>query len=417
MEAITEFHPSPAYHHYLEISVKMLFALLRELGVFISICLVLVAFGITRRFLSIKLGVRVKPDARKAILVTGATSGIGLTVAKHFYKLGFSVIGGYFNDQEAGYEELRRCCDVEEASGSVGDTKAKMLLVKMDVRSEESISSSAEQVRKFLESNGCELYCLVNNAGTSKDGPFEWCCRESINDLVDTNLKGIMMVTREFIMDIISNRGRVVNVGSGVFLTPMPSISVYGGCKSAVSYFSASLNDDIKNYGASSVCLLPGNLIPNSNIIYPRIRCLQESLKKLSDKERALYQKSISVYQNLLHNSLRNKLKLSGDDPNRVGSLYNIEVPEFPDRARKRTKNGKGFLQRLLRQLDGSTDSSLEHSGILMSFEDAVCLVEPPQSLFAGNFVYSYITGPSIEYWPRVMYGILTRISLNSLRK
>lgn len=388
------------------------------LVIFIFSWLTFACIGITWRFLKIKCGSRVKPDGKRAILITGATSGIGLAIAKHFYKLGFTVIAAYYNDQEPGYNELLELGKLPYTSVSKRiSSKPKMFLVRMDVRSKESIADSSKRVHELLDAQDIKLYCLINNAGISKDGPFEWCCRESIDDILDTNLRGVMLVTREYISDIITNRGRVVNVSSGVFLTPIVTLSTYGSCKSAVAYFSASIDQDIRLYGASSVCVMPGNFISNSNIMYPRIKCLQESMKKLSDNEKNLYQKSLKFHSKLLDRQLKNKLAMSGDDPNHVATFYKLDVPEL-SKSKRRPSYIRGLLRWLARQVDGSVARKipLESSGLTVGFEDAVCLKHPPQTLFAGNYVYSFITGPSIDYWPRALYGVLTWLALRMVK-
>lgn len=391
-------------------------------GILIYQCII--CFCLFIRFLRVKFGSRIEPDRRKAILITGATAGIGLALTKHFYKLGFSVIACYFNDQEPGYIELiefgnkpyesvakiRRKKKTKQGSSVQAP---RLFLVRMDVRSGESIANSAQEIQALLANNDIELHCLINNAGISRDGPFEWCVRDSLKDVIDTNLTGVMMVTREFILNLITNKGRVVNVSSGVFLTPGPSISAYGSTKSAIAYFSASLNRDIARYGASSVCVMPGNFITTSSIIYPRIRCFQESERKLSDREKSVYRKSIEEYGIVMYNFLREKLENSGDNPTQVASMFKFDLPDFTPLKDHRPGCFASLIKRCFKLLDGSVAAgkTLEQSGILEGYENAVCLKKPSQAIYAGSSLYTYFTGPYMEYMPRVAYDLMTRMS------
>lgn len=346
-------------------------------------------------------------------MITGATAGIGLALSKHFYKLGFSVIAGYYNDQEPGYTELLEHANkpYESICKKKGENlrKPELFLVRMDVRSIESIADSRREIDALLEKHDIELYCLINNAGISVDGPFEWCARKSIKDLIDTNVTGVMMVTREFVLNIILNKGRIINVSSGVFITPGPGISVYGGSKSAIAYFSASLQRDIDKYGASSVCVLPGNFISTSSIIYPRIKTTQESERQLLDKERSVYKKSIEEYKRLMYRLLQIKFETSDDDPNQIASFYKIDLPDFTT-IKKKSNCFIRFVQWFVSLLDGSVSpgKTLENSGILEGYEAAVCLEQAPETIFAGDSFYTNYSGPFLEYLPRVAYGLLT---------
>lgn len=400
-------------NQYLKSTASFLYIVFWYIGLFVLTNLCIILLLLTWRLLKVKFGRRIKPDRRKAIMITGATAGIGLALTKHFYKLGFSVIAGYFNDQEPGYIELLEYGSkpYESICKKKGRNiqAPRLFLVRMDVRSIESISNSAQEIHTLLDKNDIELHFLINNAGVSRDGPFEWCSRQSIKDLIDTNLTGTMMVTREFILNIVLNKGRIINVSSGVYVTPGPTISVYGSSKSAIAYFTGSLNRDLERYGASSVAVMPGNFIATSSIIYPRVRCLQESEKTLSEKERSVYRKSIEEYTATTHRYLRKKLEESGDDPDQVSKIFKIDIPDFTN-----LEKNSGCLDKLIRwlvrQLDGSvsTGQTLENSGILDGYETAVCLKNPPRNIYAGSPYYTNFSGPSLEYLPRVASDLLT---------
>lgn len=424
--------------------------------VIIGICLIF-------RLLRVTLGSRVKPDGSKAILVTGATSGIGLVISKYFFHLGFTVICGYFNDQEPGYAELlelgiKSCASspgsllsdhnnqialhlaAQQSDGGEsgaqktnkhqkarrkGQHKARLFLVRMDVRSRESIEKSSQEIDSILDQYNLELFCLINNAGVARDGFFQWSSRESIQDVIETNLTGVMMVTRQFLYRIIKSRGRVINVASGMYMFPAPTISVYGASKAAVAYFSDSLDTDLSGHGASCRCVVPGNFITSSNILFPRLRALQECIAKLTPEEKELYKDNLELYTKMMDRLVRKRFSL-GDhlDPVQVSSVYRVCLPDDvmsgQVKLESRTDHGSSMLTRLIgwffQKLDGGANAaSLEASGLIQGYDYAVRLRSCPRRLYPGNRFYSHISGPIMDYLPKVVCDLTAKLLIMSL--
>lgn len=427
-------------------SSAYLLSVIITVHVIIGICLFV-------RFLRVTLGSRIKPDGKKAILITGATSGIGLVISKYFFKLGFTVIGGYFNDQEPGYAELLELSiksspssssssspspystgehdsiEIQDPSSS-GEQKraldgAHLFLVRMDVRSRESIEKSSQEIESILGQYGIELFSLINNAGVARDAYFQWSSRESIRDVIETNLTGVMMVTRQFLAPIIKSGGRVVNVASGLYMFPAQSISVYGASKSAVAYFSDALDADLADYGASCRCVVPGNFITTSNILFPRLRTLQECIAQLTPEEKVLYRKSIELYTKTIDNLVRKRFSLADElDPVQVSAVYRVRLPDdvMSGRAAARgRKSGGSIRQRLtgwfFQKLDGGASAaSLEASGLIQGYDYAVRLKSCPRRLFPGNKFYSHFSGPIIEFIPRVICDFIAKLLMISIK-
>lgn len=431
---------------------------------------IIVAICLFFRLLRVTLGRRIKPDGKKAILITGATSGIGLVISKYFFHLGFTVIGAYYNDQEPGYAELlelsikasssssssllptdqhhqvtlgtsqkaaatmgsqNRSPDDQQQQSKTGHhrNKARLFLVRMDVRSRESIEKSSQEVDSILDQYGIELYSLINNAGIARDVLFHWASRESIRDVIETNLTGVMMVSRQFMYRIIKSKGRIVNITSGLYMFPSQGISQYGSSKCAVAYFSDALDADISEYGASSRCVVPGNFIAVSNIMFPRLRTLQECIAQLTPEEKELYRESIESFTKIMDNLVRKRFSLSDNlDPVQVSSIYKVRLPDdvmsgqvSSSNKRKRDTGSVSLFERLvggiLQRLDGGANvESLETSGLIQGYDYAVRLENCPRRLYAGNRFYSHYTGPLIDYSPRVVLDFIAKYVMVGLK-
>jgi len=393
---------------FRQIMSILLYAFLTYLGI--------IQLYIIVRFLSIKFGHKFQPEARKAVLITGGTSGIGFLVAKHLHKLGYTIIVGYFNDREPGYAPLLELSQQPNNALNNGAShqRQRVFLVRMDVRSQESIENSYKEVNTLLDKHCLRLYCLINNAGISSSCPFEWLSPKSIRDVVETNLLGTMMVTRRFIFKIIENKGRIINVSSVINQFPTTKLSVYGTTKCAVAYYSDALHEDIKVYGASCHCVVPGDFTVASNIIFSVWRAIQDSESNLSEAERRLYAKSIEQSKLDCYRFIRMHLEVSGQKKSQVEEIYKISLPNLesvdPEKA--------SWLRRLARWYVGLTSGkSLEESGIIDAYEQAVCLVNPPRRIYAGNRTYTYHMGPFSELLPRSVstwFGKVVAIALQA---
>ena len=175
------------------------------------------------------------------ILVTGASSGIGLSAAIALKKEGYLVVGG-----------VRK------------ETDAKMLAneynlraVILDVTKEVEIESAKQKVLELSEETGKKFIALVNNAGVSRDLPVELQPKETIRFVYGVNVFGLMDVTREFLPLLRWNKGRVINIGSVAGLTAVAGGSTYHGTKHAVEAFSDCLRRELYPHGVSVALVEP----------------------------------------------------------------------------------------------------------------------------------------------------------------
>lgn len=177
----------------------------------------------------------------KTIVITGASSGIGLATAKYFAQQGWNVAA-----------TMRTPEKVTELGG-LGNVK----LYKLDVTDTCSISSARDSILNDFE----KVDVVLNNAGYGLAGPFEAASPEQIRRQFNTNVFGLMEVTRAFLPHFRTNKaGLFLNVSSIGGLITFPLISLYHSTKWAVEGFSESLRYELGELGIGVKLIEPGGV-------------------------------------------------------------------------------------------------------------------------------------------------------------
>ena len=175
----------------------------------------------------------------KIVLVTGASRGIGLEVAKLFSKEGYKVIGTSRGDFNLG--------------DHIGDSSA--ISVQLDLMSKESINDLFE----LLKSKDILPSVLINNAGITKDQLFLRMKDKDWDEVIETNLNGLFRVTKAFIKPMVKNKfGRVINISSVAGLMGNSGQVNYSSSKSAMVGFSRSLAKELGSRNITSNVVAPG---------------------------------------------------------------------------------------------------------------------------------------------------------------
>ena len=175
----------------------------------------------------------------KIVLVTGASRGIGLEVAKLFSKEGYKVIGTSRGDFNLG--------------DLIGDSSA--ISVQLDLMSKESINDLFE----VLKTKDILPSVLINNAGITKDQLFLRMKDKDWDEVIETNLNGLFRVTKAFIKPMVKNKfGRVINISSVAGLMGNSGQVNYSSSKSAMVGFSRSLAKELGSRNITSNVVAPG---------------------------------------------------------------------------------------------------------------------------------------------------------------
>ena len=190
----------------------------------------------------------------KIVLITGATSGIGLGCARKFAENGDTVILTGRNEQRLA--EIRQEL---EAKGR------EVLTLAFDVRD----SQQAQQCINDLPEEWQEIDVLVNNAGLAIGLEPEY--EGDLDDwstMIDTNIKGLLTMTRLVVPGMVErNRGHIINIGSVAGDAAYAGGNVYCATKAAVKALSDGLRIDVANTAIRVTNLKPGLVETNfSNI-------------------------------------------------------------------------------------------------------------------------------------------------------
>jgi len=176
----------------------------------------------------------------RTILITGATSGFGKAAARKFATGGWRVIG-----------TGRRGDRLRELAEEIGDT---FLPLEIDMRDREAVESLAK-----LSPPWSDIDLLLNNAGLAPpvaDLPAgDW---ERIEQVIDTNITGLVALTRALQPKLIERKGQIINVSSVAATYPYKGGAVYAGTKAFVRQFSLDLRCDLAGTGVRVTSVEPG---------------------------------------------------------------------------------------------------------------------------------------------------------------
>ena len=177
------------------------------------------------------------------VLITGASSGFGAEIARRFARAGHRIVA-------AG----RRVDRLEALRAELGD--AQVLVMPLDVRDGDAVA----QAIAGLPPDFASVDLLVNNAGLALGlEPAHEASLDDWNRMVDTNIKGLMTVTRAVLPGMVArNRGHVVNIGSTAASWPYAGANVYGASKAFVHQFSLNLRADLAGTRVRVTVVEPG---------------------------------------------------------------------------------------------------------------------------------------------------------------
>ena len=180
-----------------------------------------------------------EPSAPKAVLVTGASTGIGRKVTEKL------AADGYFV-----YAAARKDDDLK-ALGAIKNVQA----VRLDVTKPEDIAAAV----KTISQGGRGLYGLVNNAGIGTYGTFAEMKPEEFDLVMAVNVYGPYRMTKAFEPLIVAEKGRITNIGSISGILASPSFGAYEMSKHAIEAFTDSLAQQLAELGVTVSVVEPGN--------------------------------------------------------------------------------------------------------------------------------------------------------------
>lgn len=179
------------------------------------------------------------------VIITGASSGIGRSLAFEFAKNNYSLI--LISRRMKVLENLK-----EELSNKY---KCSILIYNLDLRSQSEI----KEFCSGLKNENIKVDILINNAGIGYCGEFLDISIEKNIDIVETNITGLIYLTHNIAKVMKENKqGTILNVASTGAYEPGPLINVYYASKAFVLSFSQALYEELKAYNVFVCVLCPG---------------------------------------------------------------------------------------------------------------------------------------------------------------
>jgi len=163
----------------------------------------------------------------KVAVVTGASKGIGASIAKHLAAEGASVVVNYASSK-AGADKV-----VSEITAQGG----KAVAVQGDVAKKSDIEHLFAETKKSYG----HVDVLVNNAGVYEFAPIEQVTEEHFHKQFNVNVLGLLLTTQEALKHFPSSGGSIINISSVAGIHPVPAASVYSATKAAVDAVTKSL--------------------------------------------------------------------------------------------------------------------------------------------------------------------------------
>lgn len=175
------------------------------------------------------------------ILITGASSGFGRAMARRFAQDGAKLVLA-----------ARRGEKLRALAAEVGGAH----IIELDVRDRAAIHAALAG----LPAGFAQLDLLINNAGLALGlEPAQRASADDWEQMVDTNIKGLMHITREVLPGMVARqRGHIINMGSIAGEWPYPGGNVYGATKAFVRQFSLNLRADLLGSGVRVTDVEPG---------------------------------------------------------------------------------------------------------------------------------------------------------------
>lgn len=186
----------------------------------------------------------------KRVLITGASSGIGLSLAKIFARVGYSLI--LVSRDKTKLHEVMKELQKE--------TKEKIFVIAKDL----SLPDSAQKIFDEVEKLGISINVLVNNAGWGDYGPFAESNRAKQLNMIDLNIRALTELTHVFLPNLqAQKKAYILNVASIAAFTPGPFMSVYFASKAYVLSFGEALAEELRGTNVSVTTLCPGPTATN----------------------------------------------------------------------------------------------------------------------------------------------------------
>ena len=184
-------------------------------------------------------------EEKKVVVVTGASRGIGKEIALKYAENGYNVAINYVSDKT----------NVEELEKEFKEKGAEALIVKADVSKSEQVQ---EFIKAVIEKYG-KIDVLVNNAGITRDMLLMRMKEEDFDKVIEINLKGTFLVTKEVVPYMMKKRdGKIISLSSVVGVSGNAGQCNYSASKAGIIGFTKSIAKELASRNIRANAVAPG---------------------------------------------------------------------------------------------------------------------------------------------------------------
>jgi len=195
-----------------------------------------------------------KKEDNTFAVVTGASMGIGLSIARKLAARGYNLILSSLPDQ--GLPDL--CHEIET------EYKNRAFAFECDLTSEKG----PESLFEFVQNKGLNVSILVNNAGIGYEGPVEGYTRNQIDHMLMLNVRAVTQLTVLFTSELKTHgRSYILNISSFGAYTPTAYKSIYLATKSYIFYFTRALESEFTGTSVRTCVAVPSAVRTNRNTL------------------------------------------------------------------------------------------------------------------------------------------------------
>ena len=212
-----------------------------------------------------------------AVVVSGASTGIGRATALHLDSIGLHVFAGVRREEDG--ESLR------------ADASARLTPIRLDVTDDAQVLEAARQVGEAVRDS--RLAGIVNNAGIAVAGPVEFVPLDSWRNQLEVNVLGVVSMVQAFLPLLRESRGRIVTTGSLGGRLAQPMVAPYCASKHALEAISDALRVELRPWGISVSLIQPGAV--KTPIWDKGQRAGTELLRTAPPAVRTLYGKAVEI--------------------------------------------------------------------------------------------------------------------------
>jgi NAD(P)-dependent dehydrogenase (short-subunit alcohol dehydrogenase family) len=238
-----------------------------------------------------------------AVVVTGASTGIGRATALLLDKQGYRVFAG-----------VRKQADAESLAEEGSD---KLTPIMIDVTKQRSISAAKAKVQGAVGKDG--LVGLVNNAGVGDGGPVETMDLDVFRNVLEVNLVGQIAVTQAFLPLIREAPGTIVFIASIGGRIATPFMSPYNTSKFAVEALGESLRGELAPWGIDVVVVEPGSI--DTPIWKKGAETIEDQFARMPASTKRLYGKQLKRMDEVLTETAKR-----GISPQKVAKVIHTAI-------------------------------------------------------------------------------------------